>query len=80
MNRPLRKAFSSPVLAVALTVALIIAALFPSPTSAYIDPGNGSYLFQILLGVFLTAAVTLRNMWARILSVFKALLDRLFTR
>jgi hypothetical protein len=33
---------------------------------AYIDPGSGSYFFQILIGGLLGAAVALKLWWRRI--------------
>jgi hypothetical protein len=34
--------------------------------NAYVDPGTGSYIFQVLIGVFLGAAVALKVFWRRI--------------
>lgn len=33
---------------------------------AYVDPGTGSYVFQVLIGVFLGAAVAVKLFWRRI--------------
>jgi hypothetical protein len=33
---------------------------------AYVDPGTGSYIFQVLIGVFLGAAVAVKLFWRRI--------------
>jgi hypothetical protein len=33
---------------------------------AYVDPGTGSYVFQVLVGVFLGAAVALKLWWRRL--------------
>ena len=37
---------------------------------AYIDPGTGSYIIQIAIGVFLGAAFAFKNFIARIFSFF----------
>ncbi len=37
----------------------LIAALYPSTSHAYLDPGTGSYSFQMLLAVGLAAAFIL---------------------
>jgi hypothetical protein len=39
---------------------------FIGTAEAYLDPGSGSYLFQILMGIFLTLAVTLRLAWSQV--------------
>ncbi len=33
---------------------------------AYVDPGTGSYVFQVVIGVFLGAAVAVKVFWRRI--------------
>jgi hypothetical protein len=33
---------------------------------AYLDPGSGSFLFQLLIGGLVAAAVTVRAYWGRI--------------
>ena len=38
--------------------------------SAYLDPGSGSFLLQLLLAVFLGGAVAIRSQWARIKKLF----------
>jgi len=37
---------------------------------AYIDPGSGSFIFQILIGGLLAAGVALKTFWGRIASFF----------
>lgn len=41
-------------------------ALVAAPASAYIDPGSGSYVFQVLVAAVLAGAVGLRAFWGRI--------------
>lgn len=38
---------------------------------AYLDPGSGSYLIQILIATLVGAAVAVRLMWSRITSLFR---------
>ena len=45
--------------------------LFPPPTYAYIDPGTGSYIIQVVIAGLLGALVSLRIYWARIKAYFK---------
>lgn len=37
----------------------------------YIDPGSGSFIFQMVIGGLLAVAVTVRAFWGRILGVFR---------
>jgi hypothetical protein len=34
--------------------------------NAYVDPGTGSYVFQVLVGAILGAAVAIKLFWRRI--------------
>lgn len=45
---------------------LITIACFPIPAQAYMDPGTGSYLLQILLAGLLGAGFTIKMFWRRI--------------
>ena len=45
-------------------------AAFPPPAQAYLDPGSGSMLLQILLGGTAGLAVLLKLYWQRLLLVF----------
>lgn len=45
--------------------------LFPPPTYAYIDPGTGSFLVQVVIAGLLGVLVSLRIYWARIKTFFK---------
>jgi len=38
--------------------------------SAYLDPGSGSFLLQLLLAAILGGAVAIRSQWARIKKLF----------
>jgi hypothetical protein len=49
-----------------LTVALVL--VFQAPAHAYIDPGSGSYIFQVLVGALVGAAVAVKVFWHKILA------------
>jgi hypothetical protein len=38
--------------------------------NAYIDPGSGSFIFQMLIGGLLAGAVAVKHFWRRIVSFF----------
>lgn len=47
----------------AVILAFSLLALSPSDAWAYVDPGTGSYLFQLAAAGFLAGAYTLRRYW-----------------
>lgn len=52
-----------------IVVALLLLAL-ERPTHAYLDPGSGSMLLQVLLGGVAAAAVLAKLFWHRVLEFF----------
>jgi hypothetical protein len=55
-----------------LTVlALGLIVLTPTEALAYVDPGTGSYLFQLAAAGFLAAMFTLRRYWDTVKSRFR---------
>lgn len=49
-----------------LGLAAAMVAVAQLPASAYIDPGTGSYVFQIVVGALVGAAVSLKVFWRHI--------------
>jgi hypothetical protein len=58
-----------------LAVAVLVL-LVPSPAAAYLDPGSGSILAQVLLGGVAGLAVILRLCWGRLTARVRRILDR----
>ena len=50
-----------------LTVFLFV---FVKDVRAYIDPGTGSYIFQLLIGVFVGLLFTLKLYWKKVKNLF----------
>lgn len=46
-----------------VSLALVYQVVLAKDVHAYVDPGTGSYLFQMLLAVFLGATFTLKHYW-----------------
>jgi hypothetical protein len=50
------------------------------PARAYIDPGTGSYVFQVLIGIFVGALFSIKIFWRKLRtslsSLFKQKHDR----
>ena len=59
-----------------LAVAVLWLLLCPVSATAYVDPGTGSYMLQLLLAGLFGVAVTVKVYWQRL----RALLQGLFTR
>ena len=56
-----------------LIVSLALGLLVSTPAYAYIDPGTGSYLFQLLIASLLGGTVAVRLFWRNIVSFFQKL-------
>ena len=55
-------------------VALALVCLtFPRPAYAYLDPGTGSYILQLILASLLGAAFAVKLFWKNIKAFFKGL-------
>jgi hypothetical protein len=42
--------------------------VFSTPSYAYLDPGTGSYILQLIIGVLIGAAFAIRFYWKKIWS------------
>jgi len=62
-------------LASRIQTGILFAALawlfLPQDAHAYLDPGSGSYIFQVIVAASLGALFTLRVLWARIMGFFR---------
>ena len=65
-----RKLFFRAALILALTLCL------PSRASAYVDPGTGSYVLQLLLAGILGALFALKVFWSRTVAFVRNLFRR----
>ena len=60
---------------VLLLLTLLLLAL-PSTAHAYLDPGTGSYVVQLLIGTMLGGLFALGVFWRRVVAFFKHLFSR----
>jgi hypothetical protein len=51
-------------------LAIVGLCLFAAPASAYLDPGTGSYVFQMVAAALVSVAFILRSYWHRLRNVF----------
>jgi hypothetical protein len=63
------------MLAISILVTLLALVLAP-PAYAYLDPGTGSYIFQLLIAAVVGLAFLIKVFWSRI----KGFFTNLFTR
>ena len=59
-----------PSVSLVLVLCAIVLLALPSTAWAYIDPGTGSYLFQMVIAGGLAAAYTMRGYWSTIRAWF----------
>lgn len=55
-----------------LLYTFILFMLFPRPAHAYLDPGTGSYLFQILIAGLLGSFFFIKSIIKRVKGFFKS--------
>jgi CDP-glycerol glycerophosphotransferase (TagB/SpsB family) len=55
---------------------LLFFLLLAEPTHAYLDPGTGSYLIQILIAVFVGSSYFVASSWGKLKDFFKNLYDK----
>jgi len=60
----------------ALLMLVLALFVFPTQAHAYLDPGAGSYLFQIALAAIVGSLFAIRLFWTRIRTFFKDLLKK----
>lgn len=58
------------------TLAALLQMVFTPPAHAYLDPGTGSYIFQLLLAAVVGLAFVVKVFWGRIKSFFSRLLSK----
>jgi hypothetical protein len=57
-----------------LTAALFL--IYARNAFAYIDPGTGSFVLQLIIGALLGAAFAVKSFWKNIKAFFSKLLSR----
>jgi hypothetical protein len=50
--------------------------MLPRPAHAYLDPGSGSYIFQIIIGALLGAAFAVKIYWRKLKAFFAGLFSK----
>jgi len=50
--------------------------VFPQQAKAYLDPGTGSYITQLAIGLLLAGSYLVKVYWLKIKSFFKSIFNR----
>ncbi|MDO8931699.1 MAG: hypothetical protein Q7U97_04835 [Rhodocyclaceae bacterium] len=59
-----------------LTLIVLLAfgcLFFPEKAHAYLDPGTGSYILQIIIGAFLAGLFAIKIFWNKVKNLFRNL-------
>lgn len=64
------------ILPIILSISLFLEILLAENAYAYLDPGTGSYVFQLLVGFLMGAFLAIKIFWGRI----KTFLTNIFLR
>jgi hypothetical protein len=67
--------FRSLLLTSCLLVIILIFG-FPSSTHAYLDPGTGSYIFQLILAAIVGLGFVVKIYWKRIRAFFTGMFSK----
>ena len=65
-----------PRFSIFIVLLTLICSVIPNDAYAYLDPGTGSYLIQILLASLLGAVFAIKVFWKKIIARF----ERLFSK
>lgn len=60
----------------AILYAFLLFLIFTPHAHAYLDPGTGSYVLQIVAAVFLAGTVVIKGFWKNIRDIFEKLFSR----
>lgn len=61
---------------VIVSFLLILLIITPEPAQAYLDPGSGSFIIQILIAGIVSMAFFIRNFWSQITGFITNLFKR----
>lgn len=56
-----------------LVAVILVCLIWPRPAHAYLDPGTGSYIIQLIMAGLLGAAFAVKLFWRDIRTFFKDL-------
>ena len=54
-----------------LLLAMMLSLLVVAPAAAYLDPGSGSLIFQVVVGGAMAIALSVKIFWRRITTFFR---------
>lgn len=54
----------------AVLLSIVCLLIYPSDAFAYIDPGAGSTLMSVVIGLFVAVAIAVKTYWYKLKAVF----------
>ncbi len=60
----------------ACLLAIVLCLVFPSSAYAYLDPGTGSYIFQLVLAGIVGLGFVIKVYWKRIRAFFSSIFSK----
>lgn len=60
-----------------LISAIIAGLVMPAESYAYIDPGSGSYVIQVLIGLLMGALYAVKIYWSRLSGALRQFLEKI---
>jgi hypothetical protein len=64
-------------LVMVLIVLAFLSLFFPSPAHAYLDPGTGSYIFQLIIASIVGLGFVVKIYWKKIKAFFVKLISKI---
>jgi len=61
---------------VALILLVVFSLVFPSTSYAYLDPGSGSFLLQMIIAGLIAASFAIKTFWRNIKNFFTNLFKK----
>lgn len=57
-------------------LCILFLIIFSNTCFAYLDPGTGSYIIQVIIAVILGAAFSIKMFWNKIVSYFRKIFKK----
>ncbi len=60
----------------AVLAIIVMGLVLPTNSYAYLDPGTGAFILQILIAAFIAISLTIKAFWLRIKAFFSRLMSK----
>jgi hypothetical protein len=59
-----------------VALCVLLGGILPAKAYCYLDPGTGSFAFQIIMGILLSAVFAVKSFWREIMRFFSRLFSK----